>query len=138
MKQEDTFDVKSVIAPLPVLYDCFPWILSKDHVTLMEIDQGVYTSAACLPTECRTLYNNITATPILLNSKELPDFLGAVQRSCNTPDYWGCEKLREQAMENKTTLESSRLVFTLGYNPVSLRHVQVLSLLLTIMIERSS
>ena len=136
--RKDYFHVKPVIAPLPVLFDYSPWILSKDHVTLMEIDQAIYTSPTCLPIECRTLYDNITATPSLLDSKEYPEFPSAVQRSCDTPGYWGYERLRAQATENKTTLESSRLVFTLRYNLVGLRHVQDLSLLLTIMIDRSS
>lgn len=109
---------------LPVVTDRSPFVLPPDEVTLLDLEKGTYIAPADLPEACRSLYENVAGTKIVLNDENFPQFTDAIQRSCITKGCWAYKALREKAEKNGSDLDRTYLRITLGYNLVRYLRLQ--------------
>jgi hypothetical protein len=90
------------ILRLPVTYRLSPFVVPRDKLTLLQLENGLVTVPENLPDACKSLYANVAGENITLNDSNFPDFTSAIELSCK--DGWCYRELQKK----KAALETKR------------------------------
>ncbi|KAH6623589.1 RmlC-like cupin domain-containing protein [Chaetomium tenue] len=92
------------ILRLPVTYRLSPFVVPRNRLTLLQLENGLVTVPANLPDACKVLYGNVAGENITLNDSSFPDFTRAIELSCK--DGWCYKELQKKKEALKAKREA--------------------------------